>query len=218
MKSKAFKLTIGVCLIILAALIVVGFKECTKNMGVKNQTSPSDEVVVITDKTEYTQGEEIKASLSYKATIYAWGRYAWSIQKWDNGAWLTILRRGDPFFLCSNIPECKDGDFSKIEECPPLVLCEKPSWSQVQGTPKLSWDQSYKVEEKAFQCKFIQRLPDGRVTSEEVVNRTCVVFRQAPPGKYRIRFEYTLAPDPSDPFSRDIDIKYAEREITIREH
>jgi hypothetical protein len=170
------------------------------------------------DKTEYVQGEEIKASLSYKGTIYAWDRYAWSIQKWENDSWVTILRRGDPYFLCSNIVECKDIDLNQIEECPQLALCEKPCWYQVQGTPKLTWDQSHKVEEKTFQCKFIQRLPDGRVTSEKMVSRICAVFEQVPSGKYKIRFEYTLIPDPNDPCSRDIDIKYAEKEFIIREH
>lgn len=173
-------------------------------------------VTITTDKTEYEQGEEINVRLSYQDTIYAWDEYAWSIQMWENDSWITIRRRGDPYLFCSNISECEDVDLSKIEECPSLVLCEEPCWYQVQSTPKLTWHQTYKVYEKTFQCKFIQRLPNGRVTSEEVVSRTCAVFEQVPPGKYRIRFEYTLASDPNNQCSRDIDIKYAESEIIVK--
>ncbi len=173
-------------------------------------------VTITTDKTEYEQGEEINARLSYEDTIYAWDKYAWSIQTRENDSWITILRRGEPYLFCSNIPECEDVDLSKIEECTSLVLCEVPCWYQVQSTPKLTWDQTYKLYEKTFQCKFIQRLPDGRVTSEEVVSRTCAVFEQVPPGKYKTGFEYTLAPDPNDQCSRDIDIKYTENEIIIK--
>lgn len=171
-------------------------------------------VVVTTDKKEYEQGEEVKATLNYDTRIFVWQGYEWSIQKWENGSWVNILIK-DFGFHCSNTPECKDVNFSNIEECPSMMLCEGPIWYEVKDTP-LTWDQSYKKEEKTFQCKFIQRLPGGRVTSEEIVSRTCAVFGQVPSGKYKIRFEYALAIDPNDPFNRDIKIEYAEREFTIK--
>lgn len=176
-------------------------------------TLTADKIVTITtDKIEYMQGEEIKASLSYDRIIYAWGydeiTYAWSIQKWENGSWVTIIRRGDPYFICAPTPQCKDIDFSRIESCPPTVSCPKPCWYQVQGTPEVTWDQSYKVEERTFQCK------TGKI--ERVITLPCVMFSQALPGRYKIRFQYALAIDPSNPCSRDVGIRYAEKEIAIR--
>jgi hypothetical protein len=178
---------------------------------------PQTEVTVITDRNEYEQGEEISARLRWDGAIYAWGEYAWSIQRRDNGSWSTILRRGDPYLSCSNIAECTDVDLSTTEECPSLVLCEEACWYEVQAVPLLAWDQTIKVDEERFECEFVQRLPDGRVTSEEVVARACAVFEQAPPGLYRIRFEYALAPDPGHRCSRETDITYAERQIAIQQ-
>ncbi len=173
-------------------------------------------VTVSTDKSVYGLGTEINATLGYEGEIYQWDRYAWSIQRWEDGSWITIQRTGDPHFFCANMPECKDVGLGEIRECPQLVLCEAPCWEQVRSA-KLMWDQSYNVEQKEFQCRFIQRLSGGKVSSGEVVNRTCAIFDQIPPGKYKIRFEYTLTPDPDNRCSRDVDIKYAEKELTVIE-
>lgn len=211
-----FKLKIGLIALLVAGAILAGGWWFWSNRPLpKVGQPPKLEVTISTDKTEYRQGEEITARLSYYTRIYAWQGYAWSIQRMENGSWVNILRRGDPFFFCSNIPECKDVNLNKVEECPSTALCEREMWYEVKEMPKLIWDQSYKVEEKTFQCKFIQRLPGGRITSEEIENRTCAIFNQVPPRKYKIRFEYALTIDPNDPFNRNIEIKYAEKEFVI---
>ncbi len=174
-----------------------------------------EEVSIITDKTEYQQGEKITATLNYKSEIYQWDRYGWSIQKWENGSWITIQRKEDPYFFCANTHGCKAVSSEEIEECPPIVLCEAPCWYHVQDTPKLMWDQLYKIGEKTFQCNFIQRTL-GKVTSEEVVNRTCAIFKQAPQGEYKVRFEYKSTLDPNNQCSRNVDVKYVEKEIVIK--
>lgn len=105
----------------------------------------------------------------------------------------------------------------KIEECPPTVLCEREIWYNVRDMPKLVWYQFYKIEEKTFQCKYIQRHPRTKeVTSSEIENRSCAIFNQAQPGKYKIRFEYATTINPDDPFSREVDIQYVEKEIVIK--
>ena len=37
----------------------------------------AEEVIIITDKTEYEQGEEINATLNYEGEIYQWGNCGW---------------------------------------------------------------------------------------------------------------------------------------------
>lgn len=208
MKNK--KLLIG----ILAAVVIVGVSLFVfERYGIlKPEVLPTSvpipEVTITTDKKEYEQGEEINASLSYDTTIYAWEGYEWSIQKWEDDSWVTIKRKEDRYFVCANVLECKDVNLVKIEECPPMVLCERPIWYEVKDTPKLVWDQSYKIEEKTFQCK------TGRI--ERVETWPCVIFGQVSSGKYKIRFEYTLAIDPNDPFNRNVEIKYAEKEFKIK--
>ncbi len=183
--------------------------------------SSAQEVTITIDKTEYEQGEEINATLNYEGEIYQWGNSGWSIQNLKDGSWVTIQKRGDLYFRCANIPECKDVNLDGIEECPPLVLCERPSWYKLQEMPKdvlrFTWDQSYKIEEKIFQCNFTQYSPHGTVTSSEIEKRSCAIFGQVLPGKYKIRFEYTLAIDLNDTSNRNnIEIKYAEREFVIQ--
>lgn len=216
LKIHKLKILVGVLGIFVFAGVVSGAYKLGQRQIQPTTPTPTQEVTITTDRTEYTQGEEIMASLSYYTRVYTWQGYSWSIQRMENNSWVTVLRRGDPFFFCSNIPECKDINLNKVEECLSIALCEREMWYEVKDAPKLTWDQSYKVEEKTFQCKFIQRLPGGRVTSEEMVSRTCAVFDQVPPGKYKIKFEYALSIDPNDRTNRDIEIKYAEKEFTIK--
>ncbi len=184
---------------------------------IKEKTAQNQEIYISTDKSEYELGEEIVAVLNHKGKISQWG-YAWSIQKLENNAWVDIQRKGDPYFLCANIPEYKDVNLEAVEECPSLTLCERASWYQVINTSKLVWDQSYKIEEKTFSCDFIERHPRTKdIISSKTENRSCAVFDKAQHGNYKIRFEYTADVDIDDNFSRKVDIKYAEKEFTIKE-
>jgi|GEM_PF-3326845 hypothetical protein len=170
------------------------------------------EATIIIDKTEYEQGEKITATLNYKGEIYQRGRYAWSIQKWENDSWVAIQRRDDPYFFCANIPECKDVSLEEFKECPPILLCERERWYKVEGTPKLVWDQSYKIEERTFQCKS----KIGKIDVDIKENRTCAIFDQVTLGRYKIRFEYATFIKPDDFSYRVVDIEYAEKEIIIK--
>lgn len=186
--------------------------------------SSAQEVTITSDKTEYEPGEEINATLNYEGEIYQWGNSGWSIQNLKDGSWVTIQKRDDLYFRCANIPECKGVNLNKIEECPSVVLCERPTWYKVQEMPKdmlrFAWGQSYKIEEKTFQCNsIIYDSPNrnGKIISSKIEDRSCGVFDQVSPGKYKVRFEYTLSIDPNDKFNRNIDIKYAEKEFVIKE-
>jgi len=210
MKNKKFLYTIMIAVIAIGSFLSTVIP------------SSAQEVTITTDKTEYEQGEEINATLNYEGEIYQWGNSGWSVQNLKDGSWVTIQKRGDLYFRCANIPECKDVNLNKIEECPSVVFCERPTWYKVQEMPKdmlrFTWDQSYKIEEKTFQCNFIQHLPDRTITHYEIKNSSCAVFEQVPQGQYKIRFEYALTINPDDPFDRNIDIKYAEKEFMIQKN
>ena len=211
-------------LLMIAAIIGVGLFIFRYDPAIsqKGATVPPDitsgpQAVVITDKAEYVQGENIAGTLKYDGSMYQWDRYAWSIQKFENGSWAPILRRDDPSLFCGNIPNCKDINIAGIEECPSLVLCEREQWYKVEGTPALIWDQSFETEEKSFQCNVFHRNPKtNEIISEEKENRICMDFEKVQPGRYKIRFEYATAVDLNDSFDRKIDIKYAETEFIIK--
>ena len=169
-------------------------------------------VILKTDKTEYEQGEVVKAILDYKGSIYVYDSpfWAWQIQKWENNSWIDIKKRGDRSFACFGISECKDVNLEKIENCPPIVLCERIGWTKIEdGKVEFNWDQYYNTEIKTYQCKSIQ--------TRKIENRTCAIFEQAEQGRYKIRFEYALPSDiPTEPFF-DISIaRYIEKEIMIK--
>ena len=205
MDSKTIKVLAGALVIIIA--LIGGWWIWSIWRAAKH---PAREVAVVTNKTEYWGGEKINATLNYEGEIYQWHNYGWSIQKLEreNNSWVNIRVKGDSSLLCSNIPDCAEVNLEEVERCPPTVFCERETWYKVTGTPELIWDQSYKVEEKTFRCK------TGKI--ERIESQTCAVFAQAPSGRYKIRFEYTLATDPNDPFSRNVEIKYAEKELTIQ--
>lgn len=176
----------------------------------------TDKVKVETNKTTYAIGEPIKATLVFEGIIYQWDRYAWSIQKWEGGSWILIQRRGDPYFFCANMTECKNIDLSTVKECD-LVLCESSCWYKVIGVPKLEWDQSYKTEENDFQCALVQRNPRDRniILSRELRSQTCAVFKQVSSGRYKIRFEYATVPVEFYD-KKDVEMQYAEKVISIK--
>lgn len=181
---------------------------------------PKQEVTLTTDKTEYEQGEEVKAELSFEGVLYEWGDYGWSIQKWEDNSWKDILiKRG-----CYTVPFCEDANFEEIKECLGYYLCERPSWyklekgGEVSWRAKWTWDQT-KGEEKSYQCqKVIYDWRGGKVVPVEdqgVVEEQCRAFEPVSPGKYKIRFEYTL--NIKDEFERQgLDIKYVEKEFLIK--
>ena len=180
-----------------------------------------NEIIITTDKTEYEQGEKITATLNceiHKDKIYQWDKFAWSIQKLENELWITIQRENDPELFCTNVSSCNNINLNEIKECPDTKFCERAMWYEVKDTPKLVWDQSYKIKEKTFSCNFIQRHPKIKeATSNKIENRSCAVFTKAQPGNYKIRFEYTTDINIDDPFSREVNIKYIEKEFTIKE-
>lgn len=173
--------------------------------------SKEPEIIIYTDKDEYKQGEKVNVTFDYEGVVYVWNWYGWSIRKWEKDSWVKIQPRGDRYFICAIVPECKDVNLEKIEKCPNAVICEDVGWIKIEGNPehiiKFEWDQSRMVEEKTFLCKYFE---------QKIEKFPCVVFEQVLPGKYKIRFEYTIAINPNDTFSREIDIKYAEKEIVIK--
>jgi hypothetical protein len=204
MKSKTFKLSIGVCLIILAMLIMVGFKGCIENMGTKNQTSPMDKVIVVTNKAEYVQGEEVKVSLDYDGDLYVWDYpwSSWSIQRRVGSLWID-LKLG----LTPCIMECKDVPSDEVIDC---IICqlEPPRWSLMKGsTITFTWDQRYISNEGRYQCRDYY--------TGKIIRGKCMNYQQVPPGEYKVRLEYALNIQ-NDMAREGVDVKYAEREFTIR--
>ena len=166
---------------------------------------------IITNKKEYKLGEPIIAVVNYSGVIYKSSDptyksiLSWSIQKLENGSWIDIQTKAYPSFkeispfTCYKVPDCKEINLEKIDRCPPIFRCPPTAWEIVKSNLKLVWNQTYKVKEKRFLCK----------VGEKIINRTCFVFAQAPPGRYKIRFEYRI-PGKSEPL-------YAEKEIIISE-
>jgi len=165
------------------------------------------QVTVRLDKNEYEQGQTVNASLSYNKKIYYWGKSSWSIQKLENGNWVKVLREED--FTCSNQPDCEDIDFYLVEKCQPLIFCEQDAWQEVTGQARLSWNQLQQGWAIDFRCQSLQ--------TGEVENRPCNIFTPALPGNYKMVFEYASEINQDDLFDRSIDIKYAEKEFTIKE-
>jgi hypothetical protein len=177
-------------------------------------------VIITTDKTEYVQGEEVKAELNFEGVIYEWGEYGWSIQKWEDNSWKDIfIRRG-----CHSYPDCKNADFEEIKECLGYKLCERAMWYKIEKVGKDSWrakwtwnqtkgiDKSYKCREVEYEWFGGERVP----VYGGIVEEKCMAFETVPPGKYKIRFEYATAINLNDLFSREVDIEYAEKEIIIK--
>lgn len=171
------------------------------------------QLTIKSDKQVYEVGEVIKANISYQGKFY-WGQAGpWSIQRWENGSWVLIVKRGDGW--CGSIQECKDIKLDKVDGCP-TILCSPPRWvgSEEGIVEVLVWDQSYVAEEKTYQCKTVQSISRNNdvVFSGKLEDKTCAVFKQAPPGKYKIRFGYVIKIPEAY-----VDIKYAEKEILIEQ-
>lgn len=170
MKSKTFKYIIAVCFIILIALSVIGFKGCIKNTGMKNQASPSDEVVVVTDKTEYIQGDMVKISVKNSLDKSVWyldlDCYPWwKLERKRNETW-ELLRILPPILT-------KYGEHC-ISACPPpqepieeLIKELKPG-SEISDNWNLK---NCEIIEGKLNIKFIE------------------------PGTYRFFFSYGLSKD-----------------------
>lgn len=180
--------------------------------------------ILTTDKIEYQRGEKVVVILKYEGVIYQWGEYPWSIQKWENSSWANIQTKVDRRLqripeglyrnflyrsFCMPIPECKDISFEVIKQCPLITNCEVEWWRMVKDEAKFIWDQTYKSEEKTFKCE------RGK-TGEIIRNLICSTFTQVPPGRYKIRFKYSASINLDNLSSREVNIKYAEKEISIK--
>jgi hypothetical protein len=170
-------------------------------------------LITILMNDNYNVGEKVNASLSYAGTVYYWPHHQWSVKKLVDNTWTDFTAKTDG---CDNIVNCENVNFSKIEECPGLILCERPSWYKLQETPEWAWDQKYIAEKKEFTCYLIEKI-NRKVVSNGTITRTCGVYRQAPPGKYKMRFEYALTINPNDEYDRNVGIEYAEKEFEIVE-
>lgn len=126
------------------------------------------------------------------------------MDRWDM---VTIARNG-----CMSSAPCKIVNFDKLEQCK-SVLCERDSWYETQiSNPshhyyaQWVWNQEYEVTRKAYSCEMF-----GNARDDE-----CIVYNQAPPGKYKIRFRYAFSIDKNDIFKKDgMDINYVEKEFII---
>jgi len=170
--------------------------------------SEDKQVTIIMEKTEYEVGEKVPVNIGFDGVIYVWSYGCWSVQKWTDGAWVTIARNG-----CSSSAPCKIVNFDKLEQCK-SALCERDSWYETQiSNPshhyyaQWVWNQEYEVTRKTYRCEMF-----GNTRDDE-----CIVYSQAPPGRYKIRFEYAFSIDKNDIFKKDgIDINHVEKEFIIK--
>jgi len=181
------------------------------------QNIHKDEVIINTDKTEYKQGEEIKVELNFEGSIYEWGETGYSIQRWEGDSWESIfIGRG-----CHSLPDCKNANFEDVEECLGYYFCETPIWYILEEGHWRSnwiWDQKY-GEKRQYQCQEVNYQWSGgkRVpVYGEIIDRECMDFKQVPIGKYKIIFRYAKVINLDDPFDREVETQYTEREFFIK--
>lgn len=136
---------------------------------------------IILDKKEYMQGENINVTLIHFTPIYTYNEF--EIYRFENKSWIPVIIKDD-YFECMNKPECKTINLNEIEECPGIVLCDIEG-RKIKDTIQFNWNQIYAQQEKSFQCKN---------TYGGVESRECVIFGQAPSGKYKISFLYSNLP------------------------
>lgn len=171
--------------------------------AVENEKS---EITITTDKTKYKQGEQIKASVHYDE-LYVMNRVlrTWSIQRKINNSWAYL-----PFgwnavsgSVCREM-ECKDVPPNKIVDC---IICElePPKWNLIKEAPiTFTWNQRYIAGAGTYQCYNIR--------NKKIVTMRCMIYKQAPPGEYKVRFYYALeSPDERE----GVEIKYVEKEFKI---
>ena len=170
--------------------------------------SEDKQINIIMEKTEYEVGEKVAVNADFDGVIYVWSYGCWSIQKWTDGAWGTIAKNG-----YIGQPSCKIVNFDKIEQCKG-ALCERASWYKTQLSDLYNhayaqwvWNQEYEIGRKTYRCEMY-----GNTTDQE-----CIVYSQASPGRYKIRFEYAFGIDKNDILKKDgIDINYTEKEFVIK--
>lgn len=217
-----FKFKVGLIGVLVVGILLAGGWWVWSNRPLPKVSPPPEaEATITTDKTEYKQGEKIKAELNFDGIIYEWGESGWSIQKLENNSWKDIFtRRG-----CDPLPDCKAADFEAIKDCIGYKLCERPIWYKIEKggegewRTKWVWDQT-KGEEKSYKCREVRydwRGGEKVPIYGGIVDERCTAFELVSAGKYKIRFEYATAINPNDEFDRNVDIKYAEKEFTIEE-
>jgi hypothetical protein len=170
--------------------------------------SEAKQVTIIMEKTEYEVGEKVTANADFDGVIYLWSHGCWSVQKWTDGEWVTIARNG-----CISTAPCAIVNSDKLEQCK-SILCERDSWYETQLSDPHNnyyaqwvWNQEYEVARKTYSCEMY-----GNTTDDE-----CIVYGQATPGRYKIRFEYAFSIDKNEILKKDgIDINYFEKEFIIK--
>jgi len=207
---------ISLFIIVIAALLIGGacvyqWWQIKGDSGKKPEgIEPSEgkpAVTITTDKTEYEQGEEVKISIDYDGDLYVWDYpwSSWSVQGKVKDLWIDLQFGFTTFGFSKYEIECKDVSPGKTVECV-IPQLEAPAWHLRKGrTITFIWDQRYIISQEIYQC----------IYKGEIINRKCVNYEQVPPGGYKVRLEYAL--DIVDAYIRDgVDIKYAEKEFTIK--
>ncbi|MBU2456504.1 hypothetical protein KKB73_01120 [Patescibacteria group bacterium] len=79
-------------------------------------------VTIATNKTEYSQGENVSANTSFAGKIHVFSNGAWLIYRLDNSSWNKIAES----IGCSSYPDCGKINFDEIEDCS-FPMCEAPA-------------------------------------------------------------------------------------------
>lgn len=170
---------------------------------------------IILDKTEYEQGEKIAARLNFEGKIFVWGGYHWSIQKWEDDSWTIIEKSG-----CEAYLDCEELYRDEQNGLPPcrFILYERPMWYKINGSHPYchwEWDQTHVAEEKTVKCwnEGLRHIKGD----EKIDEIKCYVYSQVPTGRYKMRVEYAITIDESNPFEKeDVNINYTEKEFIIK--
>jgi hypothetical protein len=197
-KARSVRMAASVIIAICALCILHGRVFCE-----------DQHVTIIMEKAEYDAGEKVAATADFNGVIYAWSGGCWSIQKWADGVWSTIARNG-----CISQPSCKEVKPNKSEPCA-CRSCDQACWYETQlsdphrhAYAQWVWDQEYEIARKTYGCAMA-----GSVQNDE-----CIVYGQAPAGRYKIRFEYASSIDKNDIFKKDgIAVNYVEKEFIIHQ-
>jgi len=184
----------------------MGLGKCFKGRCVSLKEYENLTRVVITlNKRVYEQGEEVKAKANFDGEIFVFSAGAWSIYKWDNNSWIKLAESTD----CSSSPPCEEINFDKIENCN-FPICEASAWYKIDKShPYAQWRWSQKHPTggmKSYKCKM----------GKKIIDHECLVYSQALPGKYKIRFEYALSAEEFSLKRKGIDTQYTEQEFTIK--
>jgi hypothetical protein len=177
---------------------------------INNKCVVKELVTIALNKTEYSQGERVSANANFTGKIQVFSEGAWSIYKWNGNSWVKIAES----IGCSSYPDCESVNFDEIENCT-FPICEAPAWYEIDDShpyAQWAWNQKQAGGYKSYKCRF--KL--GVVDQPRIIDHRCIVYKQVPPGKYKIRFEYAKSPDKLFGGKEGKNINYTEKEFTIK--